>query len=138
MNTLIKIIVNMIDSLPESPPSPRTPPSSLPPGSTPIKLKGSVDQPFSTYCRYRGSTVSKIGERMKECTVGPMPVNDFLDVHLPISRFERYSSTRDGFEPKVSFAQTATVTKELHLNQPPKHPETAIYGPFVSVFVQCI
>ncbi|KAL4064079.1 hypothetical protein V8B97DRAFT_2026170 [Scleroderma yunnanense] len=93
-----------------------------------------------TYIRWSGMLLNvlkesvgyEIGKKTKECIVDPMPINNFLDTFLPISHFEHYSSTRDHFEPKISFAKTATITKELHLNQLSKlPPKTAMYEPFI-------
>lgn len=95
-----------------------TPPPSATLSSTPIKKDRATERLFSTYTQYRHPTVHNIGHNMKSSVVGPMPIKDFLDDFLPLSRIPDYSSTTHQFRKHCSFNAVVGIANELGMYEP--------------------
>lgn len=77
-----------------------------------------MERLFSTYTQYRHPTVHNIGHNMKSSVVGPMPIKDFLDDFLPLSRIPDYSSTTHQFRKHCSFNAVVGIANELGMYEP--------------------
>jgi len=92
---------------------------TLPPQwSTPIKKDRLTERLFSMYTRYHHPTVHNIGHNMKSSVVGPMPVEDFLNDFIPLSRIPDYASTAHQFQVRHSFNVVVDATNELGMYRP--------------------
>ena len=70
------------------------------------------------YTRYHHPMVHNIGHNMKSSVVGPMPVEDFLDDFIPLSRIPDYASTAHQFQVRHSFNVVVDATNELGMYRP--------------------
>jgi len=86
--------------------------------TTPIKHKSALERLFSTYTHFRHPTLNAIGQEIMGSIVGPMPVDEFLDNFLPVSRIPNYSSTMTQFKGGESFCRTVGATAEYGMYQP--------------------
>jgi hypothetical protein len=89
------------------------------PFDMPIHRKSTTTLPFSTFSRYRHTTMNLMGDEMQPYVIGPMPVLDFLDTFLPKSEIENYTEVAFA---AGSFGNTIAASGEL-----------AAYNPFVSL-----
>jgi len=95
-----------------------TPPPSSTLSSTPIKKARPTERLFLTYTRYRHPMVHNIGHSMISSVVGPMPVKNFLEDFLPLSRIPDYSSTAHEFQERDSFNAVVDAPNELGMYRP--------------------
>ena len=100
--------------------------SCLARASTPIKSKSHTKRLFSTYTRFCDPLLMSIGQDLGKSMVGPMPVQQFLNAFLPISRIPGYHRLPRQFK-KGTFQRTIDTTDKLKM-----------YGPFVSEAIKCI
>ena len=62
-----------------------------------------------------------IGQELMESMIGPMPVRQFLDNFLPVSRIPGYSQPPRWFKKHITFKTTIDATDKVKM-----------YDPFVS------
>jgi len=70
------------------------------------------------YTCFHHPTLNAIGQEIMGSIVRPMPVDEFLDNFLPISRIPNYSSTMTQFKGGESFCRTVGTTAKYSMYQP--------------------